>query len=77
MEKPRVIIQKKYPFFDRILNSQIQKSLEKPMKLNNYDGKGDLDKYVRHVDDRLNYYPTDEAAKCKFFALTLAESTRL
>lgn len=63
--------QKKYPFCAYILYKWIPKSLEKPLKLNEYEGKGDPEDHVHHVDDSLNYYHVDEAAKRKLFALIL------
>lgn len=51
--------------------------MDKPLKLCEYDGKGDHDEHVQLVDDRLNYFSTDEASKCKLFTLTLVGLARM
>lgn len=38
-----------------------------------YDEKENPDKHVQYVDDRLNYYHTNETVKCKLFALTMTK----
>lgn len=45
------------------LDSRISRSLEKPPELNSYDRKGDLDEYVQHDDNHINYYHADDEAK--------------
>lgn len=65
---------KKNLIFTLILECRVPKSLEKPLKLQNYDGTRDLDEHVKHVDDHLAYYHVDKVVKCKLFALTLSES---
>lgn len=77
MEKPPVKDQKESPLADCILDNQIQKPLEKPLKLNSYDGKEDLDEDVQHVDNCLNYYRVDDLAMCNLFELTLTRSTMI
>lgn len=52
--------EKKHTFFTHIMDTRISESLEKPLKLNSYTVKGDLDDHVQHVDDRLNFYHTDD-----------------
>lgn len=51
--------------------------MEKPPKLGEYDGKGDIDEHVQLVNDQLNYFSADEASKCKLFALTLVGSNMI
>lgn len=45
--------------------------MQKPTKLGEYDGKGDLDEYVKLVNDRINYYSVDDTSKWKLLELTL------
>lgn len=61
----------------KILESKILKSMQKPPKLGENDGKGDPDEYVQLVNEILNYYSTDDAYKCKFLVLTLIGSNIL
>lgn len=42
-----------------------------------YDGKENPNKHVQYVDDRLNYYHTNEVVKCKLFALTMTKSASM
>lgn len=60
-----------------IMDNQISNSLGKPPKLNKCNRKRDLDKHVQLVDKHLNYFHIDESSKCKLFALTLKEFSRL
>lgn len=60
-----------------ILKRKILKSIEKPPKLNEYDGKGYPDECVHIKNDQLSYFSVDDAPKCKLFALTLVESAQL
>lgn len=52
----QVFKKKRNPFLKHIFDSKIQKSLEKPPKLDNYDGLGNLDENIEHVDTILDYY---------------------
>lgn len=45
--------------------------MEKPLRWNEYDGKGDMDEHMQLMNDWINYYNTDKASKCKLLALTL------
>lgn len=53
----------KHPLFACILDSQIPKSLEKPLRLKEYDGKGDPDEHLQLVDENLNHFDADEVSK--------------
>jgi hypothetical protein len=55
----------------RILESRIPGTLEKPPKLETYDGTTDPDKHLEHIDIVLDYYQAQETIKCKLFVLTL------
>lgn len=57
-----------------ILNNKNLKSLEKPLKLKNYDMTEDPNENIEHVDSLLDYYHADRDVKFKIFALTLIES---
>ncbi|MCI75872.1 hypothetical protein A2U01_0097141, partial [Trifolium medium] len=46
----------KTPFTTRIMESRIPKALEKPPKLETYDGSTDPDEHVEHIDTVLDYY---------------------
>lgn len=59
---------KRNPTSARIMDSRIPRSLEKPMKLQSYDGTGDHDEHGEQVDDLMDYYHTHGAVKCKLFA---------
>lgn len=59
-----------------ILDGRIPRFLEKPPKLQDYNGDEDPKEHVEHVDDRLNYYHSDGDIKCKLFVLTMIESSR-
>lgn len=50
-------------FCAHILDGRISKLIEKPPKLQSYDGQGDLDVHVQYVNNRLNYHHADDAAK--------------
>lgn len=63
-------------FMHSNLDIRIQKSMEKPHNLSEYNRKGDPYKHTQLVNDWMNYYSIDEASKCKLFALTLVGSTR-
>lgn len=39
--------------------------MEKPPKMGNYDGKGDPDKHMQLVNNRLSYFSVDGVSKCK------------
>lgn len=77
MDKPLVKNQHKHHFCVRIIDNRIPKSLEKSLTMKKYDGNGDPNEHVKHIDDRSNYYHTDKATKCKLFELTLIGSNRL
>lgn len=70
-------VQPKHPLSVRIWESMIPKSMEKPPKLTDYDGKGDPNENEQLVDKQLNYFGGYEASKCKLFTLTLVGPTRL
>lgn len=61
--------------FARILERKIYRWLEKHLKLQSYDGTGNPEEHVEHVDYQLDHCHTDEVVKCKVFALTLTRST--
>ncbi|MCH95345.1 hypothetical protein A2U01_0016320, partial [Trifolium medium] len=46
----------KTSFTVRILESRIPRTLEKPPKLETYDGTTDPDEHVKHIDTVLDYY---------------------
>lgn len=56
-------VKHKHPLCSRILESKIPKSMQKPTKLGEYDGKGDPDEYAKLVNDRINYYSVDDTSK--------------
>lgn len=64
-------VQKKHPLCTNILKIKVLKYVEKPPKLGEYDGKEDTDEHMQLVNDQVNYFNTDEASKCKLFALAL------
>jgi hypothetical protein len=45
--------------------------LEKPPKLETYDGTTDPDEHLEHIDIVLDYYQARGATKCRLFVLTL------
>lgn len=51
--------------------------MEKPSKLRNYDEKEGLNEHIQLVDDQLSCFSTDDASKCKLFALTMVVPARL
>lgn len=51
--------------------------MQKPPKLEEYNGKGNPDEHVKLVNYRFNYYSADDASKCKMLALTLVGLSRL
>lgn len=51
--------------------------MEKPPKLSEYNGKGDPNKHVQLINERLNYFNADKASKWKNFVLNLFESYKL
>ncbi|CAJ2662298.1 unnamed protein product [Trifolium pratense] len=65
----------KTSFTIRILESRILRALEKPPKLENYDGPTDLDEHVEHIYTVLDYYQEPGSIKCKLFVLTLKVAT--
>ncbi|KAK2422383.1 hypothetical protein QL285_032920 [Trifolium repens] len=65
---PPPLIRSRGPFARQVSSCKIPKALEKPPKLDSYDGHGDPDE---HIDVVLDYYGTRGAVKCKLFALTL------
>lgn len=67
----------KHPMTVRISESKILKSVEKPPKLVECEGKGDPDEHTQLVNDRLNYFNIDDASKFKIFAFTLIRPTML
>lgn len=60
VEKRQVKNQQKNPLFVHIFDSRIPKSLEKPLKAHDYNGKGDPIEHEHHVDGHLNYYHIDK-----------------
>ncbi|MCH81098.1 hypothetical protein A2U01_0001877 [Trifolium medium] len=52
-------------FTVRILDSRIPRALEKPPKLETYDGSADPDEHVEHIDTVLDYYQALGPIKCK------------
>lgn len=74
-EDQSVKVQQKHPLC--ALESKIPQSMENPSKLSEYDGKENPYVLVQLINERLNYFNTDEASKCKLFALTLIRSARL
>ncbi|MCI47080.1 hypothetical protein A2U01_0068321, partial [Trifolium medium] len=50
---------------------RIPRALEKPPKLEIYDGSTDPDEHVEHIDTVLDYYQARGPIKCKLFVLTL------
>ncbi|MCH83117.1 hypothetical protein A2U01_0003932 [Trifolium medium] len=58
-------------FSTRITDCGIPKSLEKPPKLETYNGTGDPDEHVEHIDTILDYHGARGGVKCKLFVLTL------
>lgn len=40
----------------RIVNTMILESLEKSLKLNDYDVMGDLNEHIEHIDAIMGYY---------------------
>lgn len=49
--------------------------MEKPLKLEFYDGTGNPDEHVDNIDTVVNYYQGQEAVKCKLFILSLKGAT--
>lgn len=45
--------------------------MEKPPKLREYDGKGDLNKHIQLFNDRINYFSVNKAYKSKLFLLPM------
>ncbi|MCH81530.1 hypothetical protein A2U01_0002319 [Trifolium medium] len=62
------------PFTMRILESRIPRPLEKPPKLEIYDGTTDPDEHLEHIDTILDYYQAQGPVKWKLFVLTLKGS---
>lgn len=52
----------KHPLYAHILDTQIPKSLQKPQKLKEYDGKRDPNDHQQLVDEHLSYLHANEAA---------------
>lgn len=63
--------EKRNSLSSRILATIIPMSVTKPLKFGDYEGIGDLDEHVKHIDNRLGYYHAHRVNKCKLFALTL------
>lgn len=61
----------------QILDIKIPKSMEKPPKLGESNGKEDSDEHMQFFNDQLNYSSVEESSKWKLFALTLVGPTRL
>ncbi|MCI61235.1 hypothetical protein A2U01_0082492, partial [Trifolium medium] len=55
---------RKTPFTVRILDSRIPRGLEKPPKLETYDGSTVPDEHVEHIDTVLDYYQAPGPIKC-------------
>lgn len=53
------------------MESKIPKSMQKPLKLEEYNGKGEHGKHVQLVNEWLNYYSADNASKLKLLGSTL------
>lgn len=53
----------KHPTCAQILERKIPKSMQKPPKLREYNRKEDPNKHMQFVNDRLNYYITNNASK--------------
>lgn len=51
--------------------------MKKPPMLGEYNGKGDPAEHMQIVNDRLDYYNTDDASKCKLLAVMLVKPARL
>ncbi|MCI02730.1 hypothetical protein A2U01_0023764 [Trifolium medium] len=64
----------KDPFSTKITDCRIPKSLEKPPKLQTYDGTGDPDEHVEHIDTILDYHGGRGGVRCKLFVQTLKGS---
>ncbi|WJX38432.1 hypothetical protein P8452_26098 [Trifolium repens] len=63
------------PFTRWIVESTIPRALEKPSKLEVYDGTRDPDEDIEHIDIVLDYYSAIGAVKCKLFVFSLKGST--
>lgn len=59
------------------MESKILKSMEKSLKLSDYDRKGDPNEHMKLMDDRLSCFSTDDTSKCKLFMPTLVGSILL
>lgn len=71
-----LVEQRRNLLFAHILENRIYRSLEKPLKLSEYDRIGDPDEHIEHINNRVNYYHVEGPVKCKLFALTLIGATR-
>lgn len=56
VHKHKLDNQKSNSLSRQILGGRIPRSLEKPLRLQNYDGKGDLNEHIKHIDIMLDYY---------------------
>lgn len=52
-----------HPLYAHIIDNEIPKVLEKPLKLNEYNGKRDPNEHMQLVDKCLDYFHVDEASK--------------
>lgn len=68
---------KKNPLTACILDDNIVKCLDKPLKFHSYNRNREPNKHIDNMDKQLNYYHTDSDVKCNLFALTLTESTQV
>jgi hypothetical protein len=59
------------PLSLEILNTHLPKGLEKPPNLGHYDGQGDLDDHIAHIDVQLQYRRVKGPIRCRLFATTL------
>lgn len=56
---------------NHIIDCRIPKSLEKMPKLGSYDGYGDPNEHVEHMDTIINYHQARKVMKFKLFVMTL------
>jgi hypothetical protein len=59
------------PLSLEILNTPLPKGLEKPPNLGQYDGQGDPDDHIAHIDVELVYRRVKGPIRCRLFATTL------
>jgi hypothetical protein len=59
------------PLSLEILNTPLPKGLEKPSSLGQYDGQGDPDDHISHINVQLQYRRVKGPIRCRLFATTL------